>query len=179
MHPESLQIHVGGRASGKTQKMVEWLLAGEMTSSPPYWSRVIISMNDASARNVRSRLHGMGYVGGKNGGPDPRLVVLVSQDQVHPQVRGIHPTTEVAWEDLDLSRLISHGPGFPTVVTLTGEALYEEDDDELRSINDDLLGLASDALELCKQILDASSDNDFNIFDAKRKKLQQELENYQ
>jgi hypothetical protein len=49
----AMQVFVGGRRSGKTARMIQWLGEGHRTTSYPFWSRVVITHDLRSAEELR------------------------------------------------------------------------------------------------------------------------------
>ena len=51
---EDLKVIAGGRGSGRTTKLVEWLKGGRPLTSYPFWSRVVLTTTQRQAMWLRN-----------------------------------------------------------------------------------------------------------------------------
>lgn len=118
MQDQDTQYIVGGRCTGKTTRLLEWVAAGEPRNGYPFWSRVLVVHSLQEVMRLRSIIRA-----------DPerplfeddphRLYHLDDWRTAHLQERDV----EVALDNLDL--MIAHlvGPGRLSRASMTGTAI--------------------------------------------------------
>lgn len=112
-----IEYIVGGRQSGKTSRLLEWVAEGEPREGYPFWSRVLVVHNRQEVLRLRSIIRA-----------DPerplfeddphRVYDLDDWRSAHIQQRDV----EVALDNLDL--MIAHlvGPGRLSRASMTGRS---------------------------------------------------------
>lgn len=114
--PDRFNIIVGGRQSGKTMRLLEWVAEGERIPRYPGWNRVLVVHSIDESLRLRSIIRA-----------DPENPMF--EDDAHRvysfeewrEAVGVSPEVQVALDNAEfaLARLI--GPGMLTKVSLTGE----------------------------------------------------------
>lgn len=107
---------VGGRQSGKTMRLLEWVAAGEKIARYPGWSRVLVVDSIDEVSRLRS------IIRADRENPlfedDPHRVYSFREWQ---SAVGVDPSVEVALDNAEfvLARVI--GPGRLSAASMTGE----------------------------------------------------------
>jgi hypothetical protein len=116
---KGLRVVLGGRGEGKTTRLIEWLIGGELLDRWPSWSRVLITHEDAlpyirsdQFQAADAELRKKGCIGGLG------KVVLTVGDYAITRLR--LADVEVAMDNAEL--LIAQQLGLtPDIVSMTAE----------------------------------------------------------
>jgi hypothetical protein len=116
---EGLRVVLGGRGEGKTTRLIEWLIGGELLDRWPSWSRVLITYEDAlpyirsdQFRAADAELREKGCIGGLG------KVVLTVGDYAITRLR--LADVEVAVDNAEA--MIAQQIGLtPDIVSMTAE----------------------------------------------------------
>lgn len=110
-------IIAGGRQSGKSHRLIEWLLAGEQVSGYPGWSRVVVVpdiQQEQHLKKVISTRCGVDLPEWPDLDIGHRLYHLQDWQTAH----GVNPETEVAFDNAEW--MLPRVPGRVTKVSMTG-----------------------------------------------------------
>ena len=116
-----MKVIAGGRGSGRTTKLVEWLKGGRRLESYPYWSRVVLTPTERQALWLRNEVIRR-YLG--RPGPSGITHAVFSIDQ-WLRARGSNPEVEVAIDNVEEILWGAIGHGNLTTVTIVASEVEE------------------------------------------------------
>ena len=115
--PGPLRLVLGGRKSGKTTALLDWVRAGYRTPGEPGWSRVVLCGDLAGWQHLTACLRDDRDMWDMWDGPRCRAVFTIEQWQ---RSRGLDPLVEVAIDNAE--QVLAKAVGGHRLVAATMEA---------------------------------------------------------
>lgn len=117
---EPTLVVLGDRQTGKTARLLTWLLGGHAIDAWPSWSRVLIVANEGKRQETVGHSEEFAVQLRQVGGPDLAKVVLVAGDYAVTRL-AIRHDVEVAIDDVHEHLFMQVGIR-PAVVALDGQS---------------------------------------------------------
>lgn len=115
-----MDVILGDRQTGKTTKLVEWLIQGHAIHSYPGWSRILVCANHAQVRWATDAVKEMTADWPKVRSTwDLRKAVWGLGDLNGAGIRGVSREVEIAVDNLDMV-VAMYLSRMPVVVSMTG-----------------------------------------------------------
>lgn len=122
--PEPTKWLVDDRHSGKTTKLMQWLIEGKVIEEYPGWSRALVLLSTQQLLFVREAYPGADQILRERGCPGGLGKVLLSRGDIRGYLRG-QPRVELAVDDAE--ELFAEMLGIrPAVVSVNGELAHDE-----------------------------------------------------